>query len=59
MAQLPFQVGSPLPTNEEQGSMEILTKATIAESGTKSIVCYGHTQELFMMQNSWNAWMSP
>lgn len=52
MAQLPFQVGSPLPTNEEQGSMEILTKATIAESGTKSIVCYGHTQELFMMQNS-------
>ena len=40
MSRLPFQVGTPLPIIEDEGSTEILSSASTAESGTNSTVCY-------------------
>jgi hypothetical protein len=45
MSRLPFQVGTPLPTLEEEGSTDILSSTTTTESGTKSTIYHGHSQE--------------
>ena len=47
MSRLPFQVGTPLPIIEEEGSTEILSSALTAESGTNSTVCYAHSREVY------------
>ena len=50
LSQLLFQVGTPLPASEDQGSTEIICSADTAESGTDSTLCYSHSRELFMMR---------
>ena len=49
MGQLPFQVDTTLPTLEEEGSTEILSRASTAESGTNSTICYIHSREVFTL----------
>ena len=49
MRQLPFQVDTTLPTLEEEGSTEILSRASTAESGTNSTICYIHSREVFTL----------
>lgn len=48
LGQLPFQVGNLLPL-EEEGSIEVLSSATMAESGTDSIVRPTRPREVFML----------
>lgn len=50
VSRLPFQVSTPLPIIEEEGSTEILSSASTAESGTNSTVCYAHSREVFMLR---------
>jgi len=50
MSRLPFQVGTPLPIIEEEGSTEILSSASTAESRTNSTICYAHSGEVFMLR---------
>ena len=47
--QLPFQVDTTLPTLEEEGSTKILSRASTAESGTNSTICYIHSREVFTL----------
>jgi len=49
MGQLPFQVDTTLPTLEEEGSTKILSRASTAESGTNTTICYIHCREVFTL----------
>ena len=49
MGQLPFQVDTTLPTLEEEGSTEILSRASTAKSSTDSTFCYSHSWEVFTL----------
>lgn len=50
MSQLPFQMGTTLPEDNSDGSTEIMSSASTAESETHStLLCESSSREVFMM----------